>query len=418
MGGLRIDGAARVSADRMYGSFADQQGRPLNAGALDRALLLAADLPGVVLTGALEEGRRHGETDLVLKLSDKPLLAGSAVLDNVGSRSTGSERVAASLVLGSPLGLGDQFSAQAIHTQGSDYAHLAYTLPAGYDGWRAGANVSRHRYRLTAAEFAALEARGDSGTTGVEASYPLVRSRLGNLYFSTVFERKNFSNESLGAVTTRYASSTLVLSLAGNFFDNWAGGGANSASLVLTRGRLDLEGSPNQAADAVTTQTHGAFAKLRYSVSRQQVVTDQISLYATMSGQQASGNLDSSEKFYLGGAHGVRAYPASEGGGTEGHLLSLELRLRLPEGFNLTAFHDSGRVRVNQRNDFVGASVLNAFGLSGGGLALGWLGPGGLQLKATWARRVGNNPNPTAKGMDQDGSLVRDRWWLMASIAF
>ncbi len=31
------------------------------------------------------------------------------------------------------------------------------------------------------------------------------------------------------------------------------------------------------------------------------------------SAQKASGNLDSSEHIYLGGAHGVRAYPQGEG---------------------------------------------------------------------------------------------------------
>ncbi len=36
----------------------------------------------------------------------------------------------------------------------------------------------------------------------------------------------------------------------------------------------------------------------------------------------------------------------------------------------------------------------------------------------TFARRDGDNPNPTAAGNDQDGSLKKNRFWLTASISF
>ena len=132
----------------------------------------------------------------------------------------------------------------------------------------------------------------------------------------------------------------------------------------------------------------------------------------------AGKNLDSSEKFYLGGATGVRAYPASEGGGSEGQMLNLELRWRLPKGFNFTAFHDWGEVKVNRDNNFTGAPALNDFSLKGAGLALGWQADSGLTARITWARRLGENPNPTATGLDQDGSLVRDRLWASAMLPF
>ena len=32
--------------------------------------------------------------------------------------------------------------------------------------------------------------------------------------------------------------------------------------------------------------------------------------------------------------------------------------------------------------------------------------------------RIGDNPNPSATGSDQDGTLNRSRWWLSASIPF
>ena len=419
-GGVQLEGApaTRVSLTQIQRGIDAQQavGAPLNADAIDRALLLADDLPGVAVSGSLREGTQASQTELVIKLADEPLLMGEATLDNTGSRSTGANRLSANLNFNSAFGLADLLSANLIHTQGSDYLRLGGTLPVGAKGWRIGANASNMRYRLVTAEFEALDSKGTSSTAGLEASYPLIRSRLQNLYFSASLDHKSFDNQANGVTSTNYQASSLSLSLSGNLFDKLGGGGANSASLALTSGQLDLSGSPNQAADAASSQTDGSYRKLRYSVSRQQVITDEVSFYAALSGQWASKNLDSSEKFYLGGSSGVRAYPGSEAGGAAGQLLNLELRWRLPEGFNLTGFIDAGQVTVNANNNFTGAPALNDYSLKGAGLTLAWQGSSGLSLRATWARRIGDNPNPTATGNDQDGSLVSNRFWLTASL--
>jgi len=421
-GGVHLEGSesSRNKLSAILDMFEAQQkkGSPLNAEALDRALLLADDLPGVTVAGTLREGSRERETDLVIKLADEPLLVGEAGLDNTGSRSTGSERLTANLTLNSHFGSGELIGANAIHTRGSDYLRLGATLPVGADGWRVGANASALSYKLIAPEFVALNGKGRSNTVGLEASYPIIRARLKNLYFNAALDRKSFDNQSAGATTTRYTVESTTLGLSGNLFDNFAGGGANSASLSLVQGTLDLDGSPNQAADATTTRTAGRFTKLRYAATRQQVITDSVSLFGSLTGQAAGKNLDSSEKFYLGGSNSVRAYPASEGGGAEGHLLTLELRWRLPAGFILTAFHDNGRVTVNRNNDYTGAASPNVISLRGSGLAAAWQSGSGPGLKLVWAHRQGSNPNPTVSGNDQDGSHVIDRLWLNASLPF
>lgn len=421
-GGAKLEGppAQRVSLKQIQrGLDAHQsEGAPLNADAIDRALLLADDLPGVSVTGSLRQGAQPSQTELVIKLTDEPLLMGEATLDNAGSRSTGAQRLSANLNFTSPLELGDLLSANLIHTEGSDYLRLGGTLPVGANGWRMGANASAMNYRLVAPEFAALNSKGSSNSIALEASYPLIRSRLQNLYFSASAEHKNFDNQANGATATRYGANALSLSLSGNHFDKAGGGGANSASLTLTHGQIDLGGSPNQAADAASSQTDGSYSKLRYSLSRQQVITDVLSLFGALSGQWASKNLDSSEKFYLGGTNGVRAYPSSEAGGALGQLINLELRWRMPQGFNLAAFYDYGQVAVNPNNSFAGAPALNDYSLKGAGLTLAWQGSAGLSAKVTWAQRIGNNPNPTNTGHDQDGSLTTDRLWLTASLMF
>ncbi len=391
----------------------------INAAALDRALLLLDDLPGVVATGNLVPGTGPAQTDLQLKLADEPLLSGGISLDDTGSRATGEPRVAADLYVNSPFKMGDQLVANIIHTEGSDYYRGIYSAPVGYNGLRLSVTASRLDYKVISPEFLAANINGSSTTWGLEAQYPLIRGRTQNLYLRATYEDKTFDNLAGDSTLSSYGVRDLTIGLLGNYFDKWGGGGANMASLNLTAGDLDLTGSPTQAADAVTTATHGSFTKLRYALSRQQAISPNFSLYAVVTGQWADKNLDSSEKFYLGGASGVRAYPASEAGGTQGNLVNLELRYRLLPNLVLTGFYDWGCITVNKNNSYYGAPALNQYNLDGAGVSVAWSGPAGLTLKVIYARRLGDNPNPDANtGNDQDGSLVRDRFWLTASLPF
>jgi hemolysin activation/secretion protein len=411
-GDVNLDGtvATRVKFDQIQRIFQQQQasGQPVNLPALDRALLLADDLPGVAVAASLVAGQKDGETGLNVKLTDEPLTAGDASLDNAGNRSTGSARLRADLYLNSALGRGDLLSASAIHTRGSDYLRLGATAPLGSDGWRIGVNASMLIYHVISPEFTALNSRGNSGSYGLETSYPLIRARARNLYLSLAFDQKNFSNESNATVQSDYRSHALSLGLSGNVFDSLGGGGANSASLTLVKGNTAL-GSLNASENA---SLGGGFTKLHYALARQQALTPEASLYAALSGQHASKALDSSEKFTLGGSAGVRAYPASEGSGSRGQLVNLEVRWRLPQDYALTAFYDWGSISNPESSP--GASYY----LHGVGLALAWQSSHGFNLKTIWARRLGNNPNPTATGMDQDGSININRWWFTASLPF
>ena len=383
-----------------------QPGEALNAEALDRALLLADDLPGIAVAGALQEGKEPGQTDLVLKIVDEPLLVGEASIDNTGSRATGEPRLSLTTSLNSPLGLGDLLNAQVILTEGSEYFRLAASLPAGSDGWRVGVNASSLNYDIITPEFKALNPQGKSNSLGLDAIYPIIRSRQRNLYFLANLDQKSYQNESNNTMQSDYRVSNFSLGLSGNQFDSFGGGGANSASVVLTTGRVDL-GSLEAGEN---TALAGSFSKWRAALTRQQVLTNQLSLFGSLTAQYANQTLDSSEKFFLGGSYGVRAYPASEGAGSSGQLATLELRARIINGFNLAAFYDWGSVQNKDGTP--------SYDLQGAGLSLSWVPLWGGSLRTTYARRIGDNPNPTANGSDQDGSLDLNRWWLTASLPF
>jgi hemolysin activation/secretion protein len=420
-GEVHVEGApTRVSVARLRSVVEASQpiGAPVNGDSLDRALLLIGDFPGVSVTGRLEQGQDRAQTDLVLSAADAALISGSATADNAGERATGAGRVTVDASLNSPSGIGDRADVVLLGTQGSNYERLAYSLPAGNNGWRVGVNGSHLDYKVITSDFEALGAHGTSTTVGLETSYPLIRARLENLYFSFHVEDNRFNNDSAGETTTRYSVQSASANLYGNSFDTLGGGGANNVSVTLEHGLVDLAGSPNEGADALTTRSAGSFEKLRFSASRLQAVTERFSLYAGLSGQAASKNLDSSEKFYLGGADGARAYPENEGGGSEGLMLNLEARERLPANLNVTEFFDWGTVRFDKDDNFTGAPSPNIDTLKGAGVSIGWLANFGLSVKATWAHRIGTNPDPTSTGDDQDGSHIENRVWLQVSMPF
>lgn len=422
LGKVQVEGAPNLRASRTaaadYVTEAQKPGQPMNAAEIDRGLLLIEDNLGASVQGNLKEGAHDGETDLVLNLENKPRVTGDAGYDNTGPRATGRSRGTASLYGNSLTGRGDQESVNAIYSEGSAYGRGAASLPIGSDGLRVGVNGARLQYRVIPGDFASLDLKGSSSTVGFEVSYPMVRGRSKNLYVNLNQDHKTYDNQSNGAITSDYSVETTTLRLSGDLVDNFGGGGFSTASLGLASGLVNLGASPNEAADRASTDTQGRYFKFIYLLNRLQVITPKASAYAALSGQIANKNLDSSEKFFLGGATGVRAYPANEAGGSDANLVNLELRYRLPRDFSLTGFYDWGRVTVNHDNQFAGAASKNILTLQGAGLGLGWASAFGANFRATWAHRIGSNPNPTLTGMDQDGSRILNRFWVTATYLF
>jgi hemolysin activation/secretion protein len=118
-------------------------GDRIKTDAIDRAILLANDLAGITATGSLQEGSQDSQSDLLVKTVDLAVLQGDASLDNLGSRSTGSQRASANLSANSLLNRGELLTANAIATAGSKYLRLAAAMPLGGDGLRLGLNASR-----------------------------------------------------------------------------------------------------------------------------------------------------------------------------------------------------------------------------------------------------------------------------------
>src|SRR5262249_61111880 len=109
------------------------------------------------------------------------------------------------------------------------------------------------------------------------------------------------------------------LLLNGDARDSLWGSGITVSSLGYSDGKVDIKTATTLAIDDVTAQTNGHFSKWNASALRLQSLGQRLSAFVSLSGQKADKNLDSSEKFFLGGAYGVRAYPTGEAGGGSRH---------------------------------------------------------------------------------------------------
>lgn len=94
----------------------------------------------------------------------------------------------------------------------------------------------------------------------------------------------------------------------------------------------------------------GSFFKFDFNVRKQWFMsTDETWLgNVRLRGQWASRNLDSQNRFSLGGASGVRAYTTMDGFGDDAVLLTLEANKRLGRGLTVGGFYDGGVVRPSK----------------------------------------------------------------------
>jgi hemolysin activation/secretion protein len=394
-------------------------GELLNTKALDRGLALANDIPGLSVKGSLRQGREAGETELLLELYKGRTRQAELTADNGGSRSTGAIRLLASMTWFNPNDIADMLNIVAVHTRGSDYARLAYSIPVGTDGWRMGMNVSSMNYEVVVGEQGMVGAVGRAITQGLELVYPLLRSDQASATVTLSADQKEFKNTSAqGLLMSDYSAKVLSAQVAGFYRDLNPGGGTGTYSVLVSHGDLNLAGSLNQQTDINGPKTAGSFNKVRVNGTWQQALTTQTSAFVSYTGQLTDKNLDTSERMQLGGMNGVRAYPTGEGSGSDAQLIQLELRHKLDNGITMTGFYDWGQVWLQHNPDFPGGPLNNRNTYRGFGASIGYTNDDGVNFRATWARRQGHNPNPTQTGMDQDGTRDRNRYWLQVTVPF
>lgn len=392
-----------------------RQGQAIYLPALNRGLLLADDLNGVSVVGALQPGAQPGTTDVVLSSTAEQAHSFNFSLDNTNARAVGANKLTVVAGWVSPAGRGESYDLQAFKSDGSEYMRVNAGFPVpgllGLRGLKASASMSHMDYKIVTPDAggAKQDISGRSQTAGLDLSYPLLRSRQANLYLTLAADERQYRGQANGQANSHYRVQGGQLGFSGNVFDGLGGGAATAFGVTGRHGRVGA----SELQDIDNSLVRGSFKKVNWSLSRQQALAGPLTLYLAMQGQQTRTKvLDSSENMSLGGANAVRAYPSGEASGPQGRVTNLELRWRLNEQWLVTPFYDHGR--IEKRN----ADTHRDYSLKGAGLGTTWAAEG-WTARVTYARRIGRNPNANPNnGKDNDGSLSKDRVWLNVSRSF
>mgnify|MGYP000932915877 CR=1 FL=1 len=401
-------------------------GKPLHTDDIERAMLLMNDLPGIKAQAAMEPGSTPGTTKVVINAAEGPLVTGSITADNQGDRYTGTWRGTGQASANDPFGLGDQLSMSLTGAENTFQGRVSYMLPLGSTGLNWSLSYTGLYYKL-GGDMASLNYDGRADTISTSISYPILRSRTASIWGGLTFEYMMMTDEAGGEKIKDRKIPVGNASLTGTFFDSFGGGGMTSANVTLYGGGLDLSGVPaSQLQDELGPRTSGGFFRATYSLARLQQLVKGLNFFASARGQLAGCNLDSSQKFILGGPSGVRAYPVGESSGDEGHAFTGELRLDLPfmpswAATQLIGFIDTGWVKLHYSNwqgAVTSATGRNDSWLSGGGVGLN-IGKEGLySIRASYARTIDNNKGRSTTGKDSDNRSDKDRFWLLATVWF
>lgn len=429
--------ALRTSqAERMV-SAAAPPGNVVTKSHLERLALLLNDIPGVESALALKSGSLSGTSSLNIEMKPGKRAGGYVGLDNQGDPTTGRSRVMAGMYASELFGYGDQVRVDLLDAYEKSNlfnGSLDYSLLTGGYGTRVGVNYSHLNYHYN---FMREGYKGYSDNWVLYVTHPWIRTARarvdvrgegGQQYltdkYPSLLSGNNIDNMSNTSEKGRKRVTLGSLSLAGSVAD--VPGGVTGFSIRGTVGTQDYRDDvARQMSFSQELDSSGQFARLNWVLNHDQQVWGPFSVYTGLNGQLANHNLDSSQKFLLGGPGAVRAYDVGAGSVDNGTVATGEVRwthdisgLRRTGGepsVTVAAFYDQGwgEQYAENRNQVSGGVIAphNHVNLSGAGLYTTVAEAGSYALTLTWAHRTGN-ADPVS------GLADRDRFWVSAVKSF
>lgn len=414
---VRLDGdigPAGTQVLRFLNRLTDE--RPVSAASLERALLLASDIPGVTVRGVVRPlPGEPGALQLVAQV-ERRAVSGYINADNRGSRFAGPWQGLVSVGVNSLTEFGERIELSLFGAEaGSQYfSQLNFETFIGGSGLRlrayAGGGESRPGSTL-----AAIGYLGDTQVFGAGLVYPVIRRRPLSLFVSGQIDMFD-SEVQTGTSGARSTASndqvrTLRLGAEVQSLDAWIPflpAGVTAANARLHQGLDILGATGNGDPQASRAGSEFDFTKITFDIQRTQPLFEiadgwMVSLQGIVAGQHSDNVLPQVEKFYLGGSRLNRGFYAGQVTGDSA--LTWGLELQLDTGFELPGdlpyglgnrvgtqfygFYDDGSTRENVATDR--NRRLQSFGL-GVRMNVG----GGLQLDLEGVRRETRRPDGAA----------------------
>jgi hemolysin activation/secretion protein len=411
---VNVEGLAPQLKQRVAKTLARLIGeRHLKRVAFDRALLLAADTPGLDLKSNLAPAKADYGVVLTVAGVYHPLSA-QVSSDNSLSKSLGVYTSTISAAANSVFGLGEQLYMSATGAPNDGFmndtsprrlAAAGVTVPIGYDGLSSNLEYAWST-TMPLIGPSMLATNSTYERLSFKLSYPLVKTENSTIAARLGFDATDETNHATTFNTVLYDDSLRTLRGGIDLNYGFVYGTTVNASIELSQGIRGL--GSRGAGDATVTDpvsqaaASDQFSKFGARFLVHQNLPDGFGLEIAGRAQYAAtGPLMNSEKFTLGGPADLSAYDASNFIGDHGWLLRGELQynyqppwLGLAPAFRPYLFAARGEVfTINPT-----AAELAVNGADSFGLGLRWALPFGypmlkqVDLAFEGARQLSDNP--------------------------
>ena len=400
-----------------------EEGGGLNISQLDKNIRNFNRTPGINAIAQLEEGKRFGETDVIVTAQNTNTMSGISLADNTGSRSSGTGKFTNTLNIDGLLNFGERFTFTNVATgnnftsgkqaEESNYYAISASLPLGYNGMQGSFRVSKMEYKLST-PFDSTMPVGYSTEYNFTLNRPIIYSPNLNLNTTFSLSRNDYVNDLNTGNNSDKDMTKASLNMGFDFTDTKLGGGVNYGLFGFTLGDLDItDNATNFLTDQVGADNNGRNLKAIFNFNRLQRLTDKTNVLFKFNGQLAADNLDGSEQLTLGGSNGVRAYSASEAAGDAGYVASLELKRNMFKNIPTTLYYDYGQIRLHKNlwSNWNSTNKLlkNKYTLKGVGLSMDIPLFNLLTVQVSHSRTHNGNSGKDSDGLDVDGLNWDDR---------
>jgi hemolysin activation/secretion protein len=371
IGAVKLSGNVGPVGNKVYAylSVLTTQ-RPLTEKALERAVLLCEDIPGVAVRTILRPSKDEpGAVTLVAQVTRRQFDV-YASLDNRGSRATGPEEFVLDAAVNSLTSLGDRTEIVLFNTpfdREEVFGQVSESVLLGSSGLKLRGYFGYGELE-PGDTLKPLDYRSRILLSGLSLEYPILRTRALSSSATLLFDLTHAvvdANVSSPDATRLSKENLRVLRIDSHTLvqDSLLGAtrlGANDIDVQVSQGVPGLfGGTPNGYVPAARLGEQRDFTKATMALSRSQYLggwgTDSLGLYVALAGQATGSVLPPSEKFFLGGTQFGRGFYSGELSGDNAIAGSIELQwnmqrtspsyaFALPLDLQLYAFYDGGQV--------------------------------------------------------------------------
>jgi len=398
----------------------------------ERAILLTNDLPGISATADLYYGTDDKTDDMVITVTDTDVFNGNIDIDNYGSYYTGENEVGTTLYWNSPTGNGEEIVARFITTgKYSNYGYIDISIPVYYSMARLGVSFDYLDYELKH-QSTGQGGSGDAWNATLYSKYPVVRTEDFNIEIELDYVHTKLRDYDL---TTELDNSDIdkgIVKFSLNRSDTFLENGITYLDISIETGNLQLNNPQHKSEDDLVYRTSGQFTKATFSLTRYQNIVGDLSSKISVDGQWASQNLDTSEKYFIGGPYSLAGYATGEFAGDNAAVFYADLRydfFNMPWGgdFQISTFYSYGWLQVFKDESTV-ERIKNRYGMEPVDNSLN-LQTIGMGMNQTWndkavlrfsvGKQIGpdkhiKRPYNDPAGLDYDQSDSDYRVWLEA----